>query len=121
MAPFDDKLAPFPPLRICIQTLKEMLQVVVGKSCEVMIVCQGHARPRTRQAKQEHVGRGRRCTGLRGRRNKDGGHAVIWGTRDVASVPEAFQVAVASRAPALGSPGGPHQGFEVEPPTRASK
>ena len=30
MAPFDEKLAPFPPLRMCIQSLKEMFQVAVG-------------------------------------------------------------------------------------------
>ena len=64
------------------------------QSCEVTAVCQGHARPRTRRAKQEHVGRGRWRIGLQGRRGKDGGHAVSWGTRNVASVPEGFQVPV---------------------------
>lgn len=104
--PFGDgKLATFSPLNPHSDLKRDALVRCGEQSCEVMAECQGwwQCRPRARQTKHEHVGRGRTWTGLTGRRRKDGGHLAVSGRWNVALLPEGFQAPVACRAPALGS------------------
>ena len=67
MAPFDEKLAPFPPLRMCIQTFKEMFQVAVGnrvvRSWQCVRAMPDHVQDEQSKSTSGEGGGGQACEG----------------------------------------------------------